>query len=304
MTTQTDRKHEDPTVLVDDDLLPDDDDVRFYEQHGWFVTKPVLPPGFHDDMQAIVERFYDGERDARLPVPTGHVDWRPGDPSATRLNEHASYQHRALRRLLLQPIIGAIAARLARTCEIRLMEDTLIYKEPTPTPRTGGTGWHTDDAYSSTCTSRDTLTAWVPLHAVDELRAPLVVLDGSHRWPDTDHMRQFNSQDLEGVVVGLAEQGRDVREVPILLEAGQISFHHCRTVHGSYPNRSDQPRIAFAVQLQSKDNRYREFWNTGRQIHHYLDGVCRRNDRGEPDYSDPAVFPVLWRTPSSAAPAC
>ncbi|MCO7193208.1 phytanoyl-CoA dioxygenase family protein [Pseudonocardia sp. McavD-2-B] len=283
-------------IPIDERLLPDEDDVRFYREHGWFVSRPVLPTGFQAELQAVVDRFNAGERDARLPVADGHIDWRPGMPGATRINEHASYQLADLRRILLQPVIGAIAARLVGTDEIRLMEDTLVHKEPAGSGDRAATGWHTDDAYSSNCTSRDTVTAWVPLHAVDADRAPLVVLDGSHRWPGIDHLRHFNDPDMDGLVDRLRLAGHDIREVPIELEPGRVSFHHARTVHGSRPNRSALPRTAFAVQLQPGENRYRDVVNAGRVVHHYLDGVARIEPAtGRPDYRDPRVFPVVWQ---------
>ncbi|WP_258001384.1 hypothetical protein [Fischerella thermalis] len=52
--------------------------------------------------------------------------------------------------------------------------------------------------------------------------------------------------------------------------------------------------MAFALYLQDYANRYQPFWNNGEQIHHFLDRVCRKLPNGEPDYSDPAIFPVLW----------
>ena len=39
------------------------------------------------------------------------------------------------------------------------------------------------------------------------------------------------------------------RPVPIELKRGQCSFHHPLLVHGSYENRSDRPRHAYALHL-------------------------------------------------------
>ena len=36
--------------------------------------------------------------------------------------------------------------------------------------------------------------------------------------------------------------------VDLILEPGEVSFHHLQTVHGSQPNRSGDRRIGFAVQ--------------------------------------------------------
>ena len=37
------------------------------------------------------------------------------------------------------------------------------------------------------------------------------------------------------------------RAVDVVLEAGEMSFHHANIVHGSNPNRTASPRVGFAV---------------------------------------------------------
>ncbi len=159
-------------------LLPSEEDIAFYEEHGWFITpKQVIPDEVIDEAIAGSEKFYRGERDAILPYSTGYSDWKPGDGDAVRNNQHVSYRKKELRKLLLQPIIGAIAAKLARTTEIRLFEDTLVYKAPITIADKGGVvGWHTDYSYSSNCTSKKMLSAWIPFYDINKDRAPLVVL--------------------------------------------------------------------------------------------------------------------------------
>jgi ectoine hydroxylase-related dioxygenase (phytanoyl-CoA dioxygenase family) len=277
-------------------LLPTDENVAFYEKHGWFITKEkVIPEEVIDEAILGSERFYRGERDATLPYTTGYSDWKPGDGDAVRNNQHVSYRNKELRKLLLQPIIGAIAARLARSRGIRLFEDTLVYKAPVNNDgEEGVVGWHTDRSYSSNSTSSKMLSAWIPFHDSEPMRSPLVVIDGSHKWSGNEHMRTFNNRNLKELEKQFTQEEREIVEVPIIMKKGHISFHHGLAIHGSYPNRSNLPRLAFALYLQDYDNRYQTFWNNGKQIHHFLDGVCRKQSDGNPDYSDPAVFPTLW----------
>ena len=47
----------------------------------------------------------------------------------------------------------------------------------------------------------------------------------------------------------------DWREVPVILKAGQASFHDCMTLHGSGPNRSTRPRRSIAVHMMSGGTR-------------------------------------------------
>jgi ectoine hydroxylase-related dioxygenase (phytanoyl-CoA dioxygenase family) len=278
------------------ELLPSEEDIAFYEEHGWYISKKVISDEIIDQAILGTERYYRGERDNSLPINTVFSDWKPQDGyDIVRNNEFVSLQNRELRQLALQPIIGAIAARLARTKQIRLLDDQLVYKPPQDKNGTSAVGWHADAAYWSTCTSNKLLTAWIPFHDCDQARGPLVVLDKSHKWSGIENTRFFNNPNLEDMADQFQKQGRVIRKVPMNLKKGQISFHHCWTIHGSYPNYSDSFRLAMAVHLQDKDNRYQPFWNKkGEEVHIADEFLCRKLPNGNPDFSDPAVFPVLW----------
>ena len=108
-------------------------------------------------------------------------------------------------------------------------------------------------------------------------------------------MRHFNDPHLENLEGQFRQEGKKVVRVPMTLKKGQVSFHHCWTIHGSYPNRSDKHRQALAVHLQDKDNHYRSYTSKqGREIHIFDEQLCRTLPNGNPDFSDPAVFPLLW----------
>lgn len=277
-------------------LLPTDEDVAFYEEHGWYISKKVIPDELIDEAILGSERYYRGERDTQLPVNTGYTDWKPEDGNIIRNNEFVSLQNKQLRQLGFQPIIAEIAARLAKTKRIRLFADSLLCKPPTARDSKNGViGWHADKAYWSTCSSDNLLTAWIPFQDCDELLGPLVVLDGSHKWSDSQNLKSFYDQNLENLEERFRQQGRKITKVPMTLKKGQMSFHHCWTIHGSYPNYSNSFRLALALHLQNDTNHYRPFWNNkGEQIHIGYDVLCQKLPNGNPDYSDPAVFPVLW----------
>lgn len=276
-------------------MLPTEEDVKFYEEHGWYISKKVIPEELIDEAIAASFRFYQGERDAILPTDDGYSDWKPGDGDEMRNNEFTTLQHKVLRKFALQPIIGAIAAKLSRSKSIRIFEDQLVYKAPRSNKPKGVVGWHTDRAYCSNSTSEKLLAAWIPFHDSDVERAPLVVIDGSNKWSGNDHLRCFNQPNLKETAKKFTKAGREIIEVPMVMEKGQMSFHNTWAIHGSYPNRSDSYRLAMAVHMQDLDNRYQVYHNAqGKQIHHHLDTLCRKLLNGLPDYSDPAIFPTIW----------
>ena len=292
-----------PAIALEDyelAQLPSDDDVRFYERHGWYVTDKVLSDEAIDRAREGAKRLYRGERDMDLPVASGFSNWKPEDGDTLRNNEFASLQIREIDQLIREPVIGAIAARLARTKSIRLLDDQLVYKPPRDeyADRDDSddtiVGWHADHAYWATCSSSDLLTAWIPFHDVDEDRGPLVVMDGSHKWTDLEHSRFFNNTNL-AEVADIYRDGRELKPVSLTLKKGQVSFHHCWTLHASLANRSDRPRLALAAHLQDEANAYRQYRNdSGQEIHIFDETLCRRLPNGDPDFSDPKVFPTLW----------
>ncbi|PSB01890.1 phytanoyl-CoA dioxygenase family protein [Merismopedia glauca] len=277
-------------------LLPTEEDVAFYEEHGWYISPKIIADEAIAEATVATERYHRGERDRPLSVSTGYSDWKPEDGyDVVRNNEFVSLQSEGLRQLALQPIIGAIAARLTRTTQIRLLDDQLVYKPPFSHNTKTAVGWHADHAYWATCSSQQLITAWIPFHDCDESRGPLVVIDKSHKWLGTENTRFFNNPDLEQMEEKLPKPGREIVKVPMTLKKGQVSFHHCWTIHGSYPNVSQNYRLALAVHLQDRDNSYQAFRNfEGKEIHIFDELICRKLPNGDPDFSDPHVFPVLW----------
>ena len=277
-------------------LLPTEEDIAFYEEHGWYISKKILPDELIDAAILGSERYYRGERDTPLLGKNAYSDWKPEDGNFIRNNEFVSLQNKQLHELGFYPIIAAIAARLARTERIRLFADSLLCKPPTTKDSNNGVvGWHTDKAYWHTCSSNNLLTAWIPFQNCDEFLGPLVVLDGSHKWSNTHLMKNFFDQNLDDLEEKFRQQGRQITKVPMTLEKGQVSFHHCLTIHGSYPNYSNSFRLAMAIHMQDDGNHYQPAWNQkGEQIHIGYETLCRKLPNGEPDFSDPAIFPMLW----------
>ena len=279
---------------VDPALLPSDDDVAFYEEHGWWISPKVLPDELIDEAVRGAERHWAGERDWPMPIAEGYSDWRDGEGIGLRNNEFVSLQNRQLRALVEHPAIGMIAARLSRSSVIRLYDDQLVSKPPTDAARGPVVGWHTDRAYWLNCTSPDMLTAWIPLHDCPEEMGPVTYIDGSHRWPNVEEMRHFNTDDLDALQARTMGEAIEPLKRVMAIEKGQMSFHHAGVMHGSSVNRGSFPRTSFAVHLQDERNRYREYHNERGLWRTPNDVIGRRDANGFPDYTDPAVFPVLF----------
>jgi hypothetical protein len=265
------------------DLLPGPDDIAHYREHGYWISPVILPPEVLDAAERGMARYYAGDLDAP------DRDWAPPPVTGLRKNDYASLHVTELARLVAQPVLAATAAALAGAQTIRLWHDQLLHK-PADRPGTAANvGWHTDRQYWQCCTSESMLTAWVGFHDVDEAGGSVSFLAGSHRW-DVSGL-DFFSQDLGALEAEITRQGHRADIRPTRMRRGQVSFHHCRTVHGSGPNLGTQPRRSLAIHLQPGDNRFRPGADP-----HGNNGLVRLRD-GVPDYTDPQVCPQLWPAP-------
>jgi ectoine hydroxylase-related dioxygenase (phytanoyl-CoA dioxygenase family) len=292
-------------------LLPSASDVEFYAEHGWYLTKKLFTDSEVDELVAASERYYAGERDRTLPLrPPKLAYWDPSNGDVQRHNDYVHYEHDGLARLLCKPLVGAVAAALARAGEIRVFQSTLIYKPPIATEPTNIVPWHFDKHYWSTSTSDRMLTAFIPFHDCGEEMGTITMIDGSHRWQETGrvdsvtkHFAERDNSDLERVLAeNAAHNNVEVVKIPVIIPKGHMSFHHCRIYHGSLANRSPRPRRAVSLHLQDGENAYREFvLTTGEVLTYNHDAVVRRLPDGRPDYSDPEFCPVVWRNPTRPA---
>lgn len=266
------------------------DDIAFYRAHGWWVSPPILGDEATEELNFGVERYFAGERDWALPIDLGQA----GEPGAVRQTDYLSLQIREFRRVMTETPVGAIAAALAETPAVRLFHDQLVTKPPFDPARRAVVGWHTDKAYWSTCSSTSMITAWIPLDDVPDDKGPLAVWDGSHLWPDVEALHSFGSEDLGRTEDEFRRRGLSPNIVVLPMRRGQVSFHHCRLVHGGFPNRTDTPRHGYAIHLQDADNRYAPATSGAGRRGHANDLICRRTSAGLPDYADPDIFPQLW----------
>jgi ectoine hydroxylase-related dioxygenase (phytanoyl-CoA dioxygenase family) len=275
-------------------LLPGDRDIEFYEEHGWWISPPIVTPDEIEDARFGVDRYYSGERDARLLLEVG-TDWTEARGDVLRQNDYVSLQIEELRRLAHHPVVAATAARLARTSRVRLYHDQLISKPPRESLADTAVGWHTDIAYWKTCSSRNLITAWIPFQPVTADMGAMMVLDRSHSWSGNDRLEYFHESDLDAIATRVQSHGAKLEPVPFLMDLGQVSYHHCRTIHGSRPNHSSSARLALAVHMQDEANHYVAATDeNGKRLSHINDFLCRKDATGNPDYFDPEVCPVLW----------
>jgi hypothetical protein len=291
-----------PSHAIDPALLPSAADIAHYREHGWYISPPLLSEAELDAAIEASERYYDGlasgrVTDRRIDLPNGRtysLAWVPEDgPEKLRKNDYTTPIVPELDALLRSPALGATAALLCGE-DVRLWHDQLLFKPPSPPDAPQAVGWHTDHGYWRTCSSDQMLTAWVPFTDMDERIGTIHFVDGSHRWPENGHL-DFFSPDLDGLEQRFETGGAEIVKVPALMRRGQVSFHHCKTIHGSPPNSADTPRRSIALHLQPASNVYVERRRDDGGLYGHPNDDLTRGGDGRPHYDDPLFCPVVGR---------
>ncbi|MFC1411617.1 phytanoyl-CoA dioxygenase family protein [Streptacidiphilus sp. N1-12] len=286
-------------------LLPTPEEAAGYAEHGWYLSRRLFSDEELDTLQDATEKYYEGHRDRTLPVrPPNLAAWEPADGDVQRHNDYVHYESDAIAAILRKPLLGAVAAVLAEAEEVRIWQSTLIYKPPVPEEPSNQVPWHFDRHYWGTCSSERMLTAFIPFHDCGEENGTITMVDGSHHWKElptgedsSRHFAQRDRSELEQLLADNARyNGQEVRKVPVVIPRGHVSFHHCRTYHGSGANRAPEPRRAVSLHLQDAGNHYRRHTRPdGSAVAYNHDVVVRRTPADLPDYADPEICPTLWR---------
>lgn len=265
------------------------EDKRVFDRDGYWISPKLLT----DDQIArlrqahdrIWARDYDGDG-----YPMNHFG-SIKNPDALRKLDNGWWINDEVRSVITSPHIGELAADLLETDEIRLWHDQIIYKpgvgdRDTPV---GNVGWHQDYGYWQCSSNANMVTVWIALQDTDLTNGGMMTILGSHRWGLVPDSNTFFDQDMEQLKRKYASDGREWIEEPCILKAGQASFHHALTFHGSGPNRTNEPRLSVVAHLMPGGTCYK----AGVQRHDNVRLLGPRPRDGQPFAND--YFPTLFK---------
>lgn len=267
-----------------------EEDMLFFEKNGYWVSPKLFDDTTLENLIRRMDTVYRGEFETGLAPKGGY--WKSGDdPRKLRKSSNAHFSDTALYKLCTDVVIGAMAATFLKTNCVRLFNTQLLYKPPRGAEsRSGNVGWHQDMQYWQ-FTSRPTIiTAWVAFNDVTVENGCMQMVPGSHTW-GYQNEGSFHDQDIEEQEKTIRSKLREFRPVPIEMKAGQVSFHHALTYHGSGRNISDRPRRSMAIHIMSGETR----WKAGRaewENHAYIPAFRKFQDG---DMMQGEDFPVLFQ---------
>ncbi|CAN5802971.1 hypothetical protein BH11MYX3_BH11MYX3_15410 [soil metagenome] len=153
-----------------------------------------------------------------------------------------------LARIAQDPRFGALVAAVLGTSRVQLLQDSLLYK---PAHDGGSVAWHQDRTYIGYLVPAHVATLRIALLPEDEDNGCMSVVDGSHHWGEIGIDQSLTAQSVGSLLPSLTPAQRErvtaARSLP--LEPGDVSIHHCLTLHGSRPNTSARPRRTILLRM-------------------------------------------------------
>lgn len=218
-------------------------ELEQYREKGWIVPKWELPQELIAEMRREYEDLL-----ARNKHIESDIIMAPHQVNGGSMGVKGSEKWL---EFATHPGLVAIARQLIGD-DIILWGTTLFGKPPFSGKETP---WHQDGEYYP-IRPLEVLTIWIPLDDVTPDNGPMRFIPGSHK----EHRLYSHSwKDGDDKTINLVcdeEHFNEATAEPLLLKAGQVSFHDVYMIHGSKPNRTDKRRAAFIVRLMPATSLY------------------------------------------------
>jgi ectoine hydroxylase-related dioxygenase (phytanoyl-CoA dioxygenase family) len=266
-------------------------DVEQYQSRGVWIS----PPLFDDDqiakLREAVQSLQRGEKDSDgwgWSGPVKHAE----DAKHMFQAVNVWWLNNTIRDAVTAPVIGYVGAKLMQVEGIRIIHDQALVKPGLGTDgegdTTGNFGWHQDFSYWDWIDTDNLCTCWVALQDTDLSMGAMRTVIGSHRWGYNPESATAGEKDLESLRERFTPEGAEWVEEACVMKAGQVSFHHSNTYHGSAANISDKPRMSVVSHLMPDDAAYTSQGKWNRMLSLMGPGLKHGDKFVEP------MFPRIW----------
>src|SRR6266496_2989295 len=214
-----------------------DDQIRFYNQHGYLAGIPLLDEDQVEQLRTELDELVNPAPAARRLFYEYNSN-ESSDPAAILFHALGAWRIApGFHDLLWNPAFLMPASQLLGG-RVRFWHDQLFCK---PAHHGGLVAWHQDYSYWTRTRPMAHLSCWIGLDDSTRENGCVHYVPGSHRWSLLPITGLAN--DMHAIETVLSEEQRaQFKPVPIELKEGECSFHHHLMVHGSYENKSDRPR--------------------------------------------------------------
>ncbi len=247
-----------------------DAQTKRYWRDGYLAGIPVLSPE-----QMTIARQALAQLEGR-EIEEDSTRWI--QPDYQPWTHHDSPWWHWFQGLVRHPaIIGAVTSLLGPNV---LLRNADIFVKPVKSSK--GINWHTDTTAGGGDADK-MLTAWLAISPSTPRNGCMEWLVGSHRKPLPDEVA-----DKHSLTFGIdssktaANACRDYN----LLEAGELSLHHFRTVHRSLHNRTSRPRTGLVMRFMASD--------TPKEVAESGKGTLVAGQNVPGHFRLETTFPVSW----------
>lgn len=233
------------------DCLLSDVDVARYREKGFVRGPRVLDDGQIERMRSALEDIRLG-RNPRVhelyEVDAAYLS----DPERNVFHFLGAWMiDEAFHDILFHPKITVPVRQLLDAPKVRLWHDQVFYK---PARHPGVVAWHQDYSYWTRATPPRHLTCWIGLDDSTVESGCVHFVPGSHRWNLLPKLSLLSDMDAVKEIL-TPDQKELFRPEPMILRAGECSFHDGFTIHGSYGNRAAHPRRAIVLNFMHPETR-------------------------------------------------
>ncbi|WP_317979592.1 phytanoyl-CoA dioxygenase family protein [Paenibacillus glycanilyticus] len=262
-------------------------DKRDFERDGYWISPKLIDDETIEKLRLAHERIWASDFDGDgYPMHDVRI---PENKIALRKHDNGWWINDEVKNVVTHPDLGRMSADLIGESSIRLWHDQVIYKPSAAGQETmaGNVGWHQDYGFWKCSSTSNMVTVWIALQDTDLSNGGMRTILGSHKWGVVEGSAAFFDQDLDGLKQKFSGLG-EWKDEPCILKAGQASFHHGLTFHGSGPNLSEQPRLSIVAHLMPGDTVYK----SGRGRHDNVRLIGPRPYDGQPFNNE--YFPLLY----------
>jgi hypothetical protein len=225
--------------------------IRFFEENGFVKGGRVLDQEQIEALRSGLEAIRSGENPRTGDLYEVDEDYRKAPDRNVFHFLGAWLIDEAFHDVLFHPAVTVKLAQLLGVEHVRFWHDQVFYKPPR---HPGVVTWHQDYSYWTRSTPAGHVTCWIGLDDSTLENGCVHYVPGSHRWGLLPRISL--TKDMDAVKDYLTpDQAAAFRPEAMILKAGECTFHHSHTVHGSYGNRSDSPRRAVVLNFMKPDTR-------------------------------------------------
>jgi ectoine hydroxylase-related dioxygenase (phytanoyl-CoA dioxygenase family) len=228
----------------DDKFALSPEQIGFFKENGYLAGIKILDSDHISILRAELENLMKPERAQERLFYEYHLN-ESQDPSQTLFHALGAWRVSAAFHDLLFHRAFTVPASQLLEGRVRFWHDQLFVK---PAHDGGIVAWHQDYSYWTRTKPIAHLTCWIGLDDSTVENGCVHYVPGSHKWELLP--RGSLADDMNAVFERLSDDQKALfKPVAIELRAGEASFHHPLTIHGSYANRSDRPRRAAVINV-------------------------------------------------------